>query len=239
MGEDLHTVMLDLGGREIPMRISRSARARRIAVRIDERGDGVTLVLPRGGSLDEAIRFARSKAVWIANRLGALPGRVDFADGAEIPVLGTPHRIRHWPRARGPGPRGVAWIEGREIFVKGAPEHLARRLTDWLKREARREIETRVRDKTTRLGRVAKRIRVTDTRSRWGSCSSTGTLSFSWRLILAPEAVLDYVVAHEVAHLAEMNHSPRFWAKVEQLTADMDTSRRWLKRHGTGLHRIG
>lgn len=248
MGEDLHTVMLDLGGHEVPMQVRRSPRARRVAIRIDDKGidsgeagdcDGVTLVLPPGATVDQGVQFAQSKAVWIANRLSALPQRVAFTDGAEIPYLGTPHRIHHWTKSDGPARRGVAWIEDGAICVKGAPEHLVRRLTDWLKREARREIETRVLDKTAQPGKAAKRIRVTDTRSRWGSCSSTGTLSFSWRLIFAPAAVLDYVVAHEVGHLAEMNHSARFWATVDQLTGDMEKSRGWLKRHGTRLHRIG
>ncbi len=225
---------LDLGDREVPMTVRRSLRARRIALRIDEKSDGVTLVLPRSVSVQEGVAFAQSKAVWVAARLGALPPKLGFVDGGEFPFRGETRRIRHRP-----GARGVVWTEGGDVCVAGEAGHLARRLTDWLKREARREIEVRVREKATRLGRVAGRIRVADTRSRWGSCSSTGTLSFSWRLILAPENVLDYVVAHEVAHLAEMNHSPRFWRKVAQLTGDVEGPRGWLKRHGTRLHRIG
>jgi predicted metal-dependent hydrolase len=126
-----------------------------------------------------------------------------------------------------------------EIRVRGAPEHVARRVKDHLVRLARVELSRRARIYAERIGRPIARVGVRDTRSRWGSCSAKGSLSFSWRLVLAPEPVVDYVVAHEVAHLAEMNHGPRFWRLVRTLTPDCATPRAWLKRHRSGLFSYG
>jgi hypothetical protein len=126
-----------------------------------------------------------------------------------------------------------------EIRVRGAPEHVARRVKDHLVRLARAELGRRARLYAQEIGRPITRVGVRDTKSRWGSCSAKGALSFSWRLVLAPEPVVDYVVAHEVAHLAEMNHGPRFWRLVRTLTPDCATQRAWLKRHRSGLFAYG
>jgi hypothetical protein len=160
---------------------------------------------------------------------------VAFADGAIIPVFGVPHRIRHLPDRIGPP---VAVADG-EIRVRGMPDHLARRVQQHLAHLAGRELSRRTRDFAARVDRKPARITIRDTRSRWGSCSSEGNISFSWRLVLAPEAVVDYVVAHEVAHLAEMNHGPRFWKLVRTLCPDPQTPRLWLKRHRSLLFSYG
>jgi len=159
---------------------------------------------------------------------------VAFAAGAVIPLAGVPHRIRH-----DSGARGAVRRDGTELFVSGRPEHLARRLSDWLKGEARRVIAPLAREKAARIGCKPSGITIRDTRSRWGSCSARGGLSFSWRLVLAPEWVLDYVVAHEAAHLAHLNHGDDFWRTVAELTVAMDDARDWLGQHGTMLHRYG
>jgi predicted metal-dependent hydrolase len=148
--------------------------------------------------------------------------------------------VEHVIRA-GEAAGAPAWID-RDSFrptirVGGRPEHASRRLIDWLKREARRKIEERVLEHATRLGVRPKRITIRDTSSRWGSCSSARSLSFSWRLVMAPPAVLDYVVAHEVAHLRELNHHPRFWRLVDFLVPDVEKSQAWLSEHGALLHR--
>jgi hypothetical protein len=160
--------------------------------------------------------------------------RLPFVDGADLPLFGVPHRLRHAPFER----RGV-WVEDGVIHVCGQPEHFARRVGDWLKREARREIGRRAESMAAIVGKPIRRIRLTDPRSRWGSCNSRGTLAFSWRLVLAPADVLGYVVAHEVAHLVELNHSPAFWRVVGSLTAEAGAARSWLKRHGAQLHDYG
>ncbi len=221
----------DLPAAEVQVRVNR--RARKIRLRLDHDGQAV-LVLPSARAFREGRAFLRDHTDWLADRLRALPPRVPFAADAVIPYLGRDHRIHHLPDGRG----GV-WRELGEIMVAGQEEHLPRRLTDWLKAEARRELAARARGYADELDRDVKRVGVRDTKGRWGSCSAKGNLSFCWRLILAPEAVLDYVAAHEVAHLMEHNHSPRFWAIVERLRPDYRESEAWLRRHGASLHRYG
>jgi hypothetical protein len=225
---------LDIEGRAVPLRVRRNARARRLVLRIDAAADGAVVTLPPGVPVEDGLDMARQRAAWIAGRLAALPARMPLADGARVPFLGVEHPVRHRP-----GCRGTAWLEDGEIHVAGGTGHLARRLTDWLKGEARRRIAPLVADKAARLGQTAGRITLRDTRSRWGSCSANGNLSFCWRLVMAPETVLDYVVAHEVAHLAERGHGPRFWSAVDELTSDSEGARAWLRDNGDRLHRYG
>jgi len=225
-------IRLSMGGRSVALTLRPSPRAKRIILRIDPVGS-VTLVVPRRTSRDEAVAFARAKADWLHDRLDALPEQVPFLDGTLLPLLGRLHRIRH------DGERyGVRRSRG-ELLVAGAPEHLPRRVADFLRREARRECAERARAFAARIGRSVRRVSVRDSKTRWGSCSHKGHLSFSWRLILAPEWVLDYVVAHEVAHLLEMNHGKRFWKIVERLYPNSVKPRTWLRRNGTRLHRYG
>jgi predicted metal-dependent hydrolase len=220
---------------DAPISIRVSQRARRIALRINAAERIVELVLPRGVPASHGLRFVRSKRRWITARLKALPPRVPFADGAIVPVLGVPHRIRREIGGSGPS---VAIVDG-EIRVRGDPSFVARRVRDCLIAIARTELSRRARPLAARIGRRVARISVRDTESRWGSCSERGNLSFSWRLIFAPEPVMDYVVAHEVAHLAEMNHGPRFWRLVESLSPDSAMPRAWLKRHRSRLLSYG
>ncbi|MEJ1157522.1 M48 family metallopeptidase [Prosthecomicrobium sp. N25] len=232
-------VDLDLGdGRTARVAVRQEPRARRYSLRIPTAGDAPVLTLPRTGRLPEALAFLERHRGWLADRLARRPAAIAFEHGALLPLRGTPHRVFHRPDLR-----GTAWVETLgelpHIMVTGAREHLPRRLTDFLKREARRDIEPAV---ALHAGRLAVRptaIRLKDTRSRWGSCTATGELSFSWRVILAPPFVLDYLVAHEVAHLRELNHSHRFWRAVRETCPDMDRGRVWLKRHGTLLHAYG
>jgi predicted metal-dependent hydrolase len=229
-----------LGDAEVTLIVSRHPRARRFVLRVDERGEAVELVLPRWGSLREANRFLEKNRGWLEKRLKDLPPRVAFAAGSEIPLLGLPHRIRHRPEARG---RGAAWIEKGEIHVAGEAAHLPRRLKDFLRERARTELTARAHDLAAKLGRKVSGIRLSDGKSRWGSCSAKGGLAFSWRLILAREDVLHYVVAHEVAHLVEMNHGPRFWKLVETLAPGYSKAgadaRGWLRRNRARLLRFG
>ncbi len=226
-----------LAEREIPLRVRESARARRIVLRIDAGADAVELVLPKRVSLAAGLRFLETRRDWVAASLAEMPARTVFADGAIVPVLGVPHRIRHLGER---DPRvGTVVIADGEIRVVGAAPHVARRVRDHLIALARQELGRRARALAARIDRRVTRISVRDTRSRWGSCSAAGTLAFSWRLILAPEPVLDYVVAHEVAHLAEMNHGPRFWRLVETLAPGAARQRFWLSRNRARLLRYG
>lgn len=224
-------ITLDLGGHSVGVTVKRSAQAQRISLRIDP-VRGPVMVLPAKARLADAERFLLAHRIWLAERLARLPGKVALADGTSVPILGVPHPICHAPEAR----RGV-WIEDGALMVSGRPEHVGRRAADFLKAEAKRLILPQAHGLAERIGRKPGRVTVKDTRSRWGSCSSAGDLAFSWRLVLAPDWVLTYVVAHEVAHLAEMNHSPAFWAVVDSLVGDPRPAKAWLKSHGPGLHR--
>lgn len=218
----------------MPVRLRRHGGAKRIILRLDTRGEGVVVTLPNRVPESEGLAWAEGQRAWIAEHLGNLPVRKPFTDGAEVPLGGATHMIRHEEGAR----RGV-WAEDGQIFVSGRLEHLPRRLTDWLRAEARRRLGAAVTDATDRLGKAAGRITVRDTRSRWGSCAANGNLSFSWRLVMAPEFVLEYVAAHEVAHLREAHHGPAFWHLVDELTNHAKAGRQWLRRHGEGLHFYG
>ena len=221
------------------VRVRRHRQARRYTLRIQAATREVVLTLPPRGTLKDAKAFASKHAAWIAARLGRLPDVVPFVAGTSLPLRGMPHRIVHRR-----GVRGTVWTEtdanGQSLLcVAGEPAHISRRITDYLKREARRDIESASKRYAAKLGVKIKRITVRDQVSRWGSCSTTGALSFSWRLILAPPYVLDYLAAHEVAHLVEMNHAPRFWRLVERLYPGLIRAKVWLDVHGTDLHRYG
>ncbi len=215
-------------------------RARRVSLRVDPGNSCIVLVRPPRMS-DRAVgAFLESHAGWIATHLAKLPQRVNFSDGSVIPFAGAEHIIRLRPEARG----GV-WREGEEIIVTGKAEHTARRLRDWLKAEARKSLSTAVHAMAAQLDVKVTRISVRDTRSRWGSCTPDGKLSFSWRLIFAPADVLAYVAAHEVAHLKHMHHQPAFWRTVDVVLkeyapgVDWKSAREWLRRRGTALHSYG
>jgi len=220
-------------------RIRRHRQARRYTLRIQATTREVIITIPPRGTLKEAREFAQKHGGWIAARLGRLPEAAPFADGVTVPVRGVPHRIEHRR-----GTRGTVWIEvsaeGKRILcVAGDAPHVNRRVGDFLRREAKRDLEIASHRFAAALGVTVKRVVVRDQSSRWGSCSTTGLLSYSWRLILAPSVVLDYLAAHEVAHLVEMNHSPRFWRLVQRLCPSHDNAKAWLDTHGADLHRYG
>jgi hypothetical protein len=226
----VHT--LELGGRAWPVEVRSNPRARRIILRLDPSGEALRLTLPKGVAAQEGLAFAARQEAWLARRLAARPEPLPLVAGQTVPILDQPHIIRHVPEAR----RGV-WRGEGAIHVSGQAAHLPRRVRDFLKAEARREIGPRAHDLAARIDRRPGRISLRDTRSRWGSCTAKGDLNFCWRLILAPEDVLHYVVAHEVAHLVHMDHGPRFWGLVRHLTDTVDGPRAWLRQHGERLHR--
>jgi len=232
-GKFLH-VMPEHGGAPIAVALRRNPRARRLILSVDPGEARPALVIPAFVSVGEAQAFLEQRRDWLCRRLAALPARAPFADGAVVPFKGAALVLRHRP-----GARGVAWRDGDHLDVAGDPRHLARRAADWLKAEARRDFAARAARMAQELGRPAPRVGIRDPRRQWGSCSSDGTLRLSWRLVMAPEPVIDYVVAHEVAHLVEMNHGPGFWAVVARLTPHMATARIWLRRNGHSLLRYG
>jgi predicted metal-dependent hydrolase len=230
---DPETVELPLAAGRVPVRVKRSTRARRILLKVD--ADGAELVLPSRASLASGLAFLGEKSGWLAAQLATVPPRVQFTHGSVVPVLGAPHRIRHVGER---GTPAVQIVDG-EIRVRGQKEHVARRVADHLKALARQELARRARQLAQRIDREVARVTVRDTRSRWGSCAASGNLAFSWRLILAPRPVLHYVVAHEVAHLAHMNHGPRFWRLVDELAPGSEVPRAWLRDHRAYLLSFG
>jgi predicted metal-dependent hydrolase len=226
-------------GQAFKVALRRRPTAKRITLRVSNATGEVVLTIPERTDLATAQRFADSHGNWIATRLARVPERVAFHDGAVVPLRGVPHRVVHWTSIRGTT-QATKDLEGEPIIaVSGDGPHVARRIREFLEAEARRDLAVAVRRHTEALGVTAKRITVRDTKSRWGSCSARGALSFSWRLILAPPFVLDYLAAHEVAHLRELNHSHRFWKLTHQLCPRTDEAELWLKRHGSELHRFG
>lgn len=232
------TVEIIVDGAPVAIAVRRSERARRYTLKLPAASAHPILVIPAHGSLERGLSFARSQSGWLRERIRRRPDHVDFEDGAEIPLRGETHLVRATGLLRG----GVRLVDGEpmpRIEVAGDAEHLARRLTEWLKLEARRDLEPAVRNHANRLGVRPKRIAIRDQSSRWGSCSTNGTLSFSWRLVLAPPMVLDYLAAHEVAHMVEMNHSRQFWRTLESIAPHTGAAEAWLKRHGASLFRYG
>ena len=221
------------------VRVRRHRQARRYTLRIAAPTREVIVTVPPRGTLKEARAFAQKHGGWIAARLGRLPVAVRFAHDATVPLRGVTHRITHRPRRR-----GTVWTEtganGEPLLcVAGDAPHIDRRVGDYLRRQARHDLEAASARFAAALGVGVRRVSVRDQASRWGSCSTSGVLSFSWRLILAPPFVLDYLAAHEAAHLVEMNHSPRFWRLVARLCPDHGHAKAWLDVHGSDLHRYG
>lgn len=231
---------LTVHGLENAVEVRRHPAARRLTLRVSQTRRSVIVTVPSRCRIDEASLFVHRNLDWVRARLGALPELVPFADGMTLPVRGVAHLVRFVDERSGPIVRIERNIAGDPtLVVRGRREHCPRRLKDWLVAQAKSDLDRAVDVHARRLGLRAKRLSLRDQASRWGSCSSTGVLSFSWRLILAPAHVLDYVAAHEVAHLAEMNHGSRFWSLVRRTCPDMDNAKGWLNTYGIELHRYG
>ena len=231
-GKESEIIRLPSGDTRVEWR--RNARARRVSLRIDPTDGVIVVTLPPRASRKAGMALLMGHMDWVTSRLAALPAVLTLADGVEVPIGGIPHLIRHHPDQR-----GGAWLEAGELHVTGAAEFLPRRAMDFLRAESGRRIGGLVRAKAAVARVEARRITIKDTTSRWGSCAPNGKLAFSWRLVMAPDFVQDYVAAHEVAHLRHMNHGPAFWNLVATLTAHTPRAMAWLKREGPRLLRIG
>jgi predicted metal-dependent hydrolase len=226
--------LLTLDDPDISVRLRVSARARRFTLRLDPSGEGAVLTLPPGVAMAEARMFLMRQADWLARALARHPGRIVVGDGTRLPVAGEEIEI-----AAVDGPRRVPRLEGGRLIVPGpgAPGfQVGPRVAAWLKTRARDALVPAAQRYAGMLGRRPAAVSLRDTSSRWGSCSNRGRLSFSWRLAMAPPEVLDYVAAHEAAHLVEMSHGARYWEVVERILPDYRRHRAWLKREGRGLH---
>ncbi len=230
-------------GIEAPVRLIKNKRARRFILRVNESRREVNLTIPEKSNAEAALDFLNRNHAWVKNRLDKLPDSTPFVAGVIIPFRGVSYEIKFVDRNTDGEIvtviDSVSEEENPKLCVAGISDHAPRRLKDWLKKQARIDLKERVDFHAARLGVTPKRLTVRDQKSRWGSCSSTGALAFSWRLILAPENVLDYVAAHEVAHLEEMNHGPNFWKLVKKTMPDYEIAQEWLRMNGAGLHSYG
>ena len=226
-----------IDGKILPVRIVENDRAKRLTLRIQPGGDGLKVTTPSHVGDDEIEEFVSRNRNWAAARLARLPEKKKAEIGAIIPYRGTDHEIVSSGKLRGVV-EATEDENKRQLIVPGEPQMVGRKVLNFFKQQARQELDRVVFQHASTLGVKPKQIRITDTTSRWGSCSSTRTLSFSWRIIMAPPEVLDYLAAHEVAHLVEMNHSERFWGVTRNLCPEMEKHKSWLRSHGNDLHSI-
>lgn len=216
---------------KVDIRLNVSRRARRFTLRLENHGSDAVLTLPPGIPDAEILDFVERQSGWLRSALSSRPGVVRVAAGALVPVDGV-----RLPVAIAPGRRNTVRLEDARILVTGRAD-AGRQIAGWLKLRARDRIVPQATAHAAALGRRIAGFSFRDTRSRWGSCASSGRLSFSWRLAMAPPRVQDYVAAHEAAHLVEMNHSADYWAVLAGLMPDYKQHRAWLKTHGRDLHR--
>ena len=228
---------ISVDGRLVSVTVRTNARARSYRLSIPHSG-GPVLTLPPHGRWPDAEAFLHRQTNWLAARLKRAAVQVSFADGSVVPLRGVDHAIIGTGKLRGRVELDLD-AEMPTLLVPGDAAHQARRLTDWLKEQAAIDLTRQTAIHAARLGVAVKSVKMRSQSSRWGSCSSSGNLNYNWRLVLAPEFVLDYVAAHEVAHLVEMNHSAAFWATVERTLPDMERGRAWLKAHGRQLMAYG
>ncbi len=224
---------VDLDGETIPVLLKRNARARKIILRVDAVTGDVKLTAPPYVRLPELRRFLNENRPWISNERTKVQATPVVGDGEILPFRGAVYQIDYTDCS----PRKVA-ISGEVLEVGGPADQAPKRLERWLKEQAKNHLTEDATACAVGLGVTFNKVSIGDMKTRWGSCSSSGTLRFNWRLILAPEAVRRYVAAHEVAHLLEMNHSPRFWQHVERLIPDYSGYRAWLRKNGNDLMRI-
>lgn len=232
----LEPAQLEIGAEQLAVVFRRHINARRLVLRLNPEGTAAVVTVPRGVSRTRALDFVHLSAPWLATRLEQRGKNIALKPGNVIPLRGQDHEIRHVPSRR-----GTVTVDpvSRLIHVPGEIPHVPRRLLDWLKVTARAELAAVSGKYAAAMGVSYRRIAIRDQRSRWGSCSATGDLSYSWRLILTPSYVLDYVVAHEVAHLKHMDHGAGFWRLVVTHCPDASRAKKWLKANGNGVHRIG
>jgi len=227
--------VVDIEGEDVPVRIRRNAQARRISLRADAVQREIRVTLPTYAPTAEAMSFIDQKREWIAARLQSMPDKVAITPGAEIAVEGHPHIVL-WAEHL---PRSVKQVGG-ELQLGGPEDMVQQRVLRWLKKRAREIYTQEISHYCSVAGEAVLKLQLGDPRSRWGSCSSRGTISLSWRLIMAPPHVRRSVIAHEVAHIRHMNHSPAFYAWMGEIfEGDVKAADQWLKRHGTALHLVG
>ncbi len=231
----IEPAVVDCAGQAVDVMFRRNAGARRLILRLNTEGTAAVVTVPSGVSRAQALDFVTRSADWLVERLSRRGENIPLQPGSTIPLRGEQHDIRHINLRR-----GTVTVDplARNILVPGDIPHVARRLVDFLKVSARLDLAAASQRYAAAMGVTFRRITIRDQRSRWGSCSARGELSYSWRLILTPSYVLDYVAAHEVAHLVHMNHGRKFWRLVLSHCPEASKAKKWLKEHGQDVHRF-
>lgn len=229
--------MLQLSRITPNLKLKVSKRARRMALRLDAQRGVMNLVVPPRANLSKAFDFARTHKDWIIEKLASLPQPVPFLQGAIVPVLGLNRRIKI-VRRKSVRTTDISLTRGKILVITNKDDPSGR-IARFLREKAREKVTQLAHEKAARVGRKINTVQIRDTKTRWGSCATGGHLSFSWRLIFAPYSALDYVVAHEVAHLVHMNHGPKFWELCEELSLHYEAGKSWMRDHGHTLMRYG
>ena len=227
---------VEFAAQSLPLVVRRNPRAKRLIMRLSPGATELSITAPPKMSTKVILDFIERHKGWAESRLGTAAAPIHVVDGAALPFRGGILRIAHAPGRR--VSRLEQDAEEAVLHVGGDAQHLTRRVLDVLKREARRDLQAAVDRHAAAVGLKPAALTLKDTKSRWGSCTADRRLAFSWRIIMAPPSVLDYLAAHEVAHFRQMNHGPNFWALCRDLCPDMDHGRAWLKREGASLHAI-
>jgi hypothetical protein len=214
-----------------------SKRARRMTLRLDPEHRAVHLIVPPRMNFNDALDFANQHRAWIREKLSGLPKPVPLVDGAILPYMGRDHYLEIVQDDTRRTTKIT--VRNRIITVETPLADPSAKIEAFFRAQIRDELETLAESKAALIRRRVGAVRVRDTRSRWGSCAEDGNLSFCWRLVFAPREVVDYVVAHEVAHLVHFDHAPSFWRLCDRLSIDMDYGRDWLKEYGQTLMRYG
>ncbi len=219
------------------VRVKRSKKARRVALRLDPVERIINLVVPERMPLKAAYVFARKHEKWVLETLGKLPNAVIYTHGTVLPVFGDQVRL---DITIDPALKRTTLKQCDDVlFVKTYQQDPTTRITTHLKKIARAGLADIASEKADMIDKTIKNVSIRDTKSRWGSCSQDGKMSFSWRLMFAPYTAADYVVAHEVAHLVHMDHSRQFWSLCKKLSLDFEGGKRWMKKNGNSLMCFG
>ncbi len=231
--ETLTAVFILRDGREIPLIIKKSQQTTRLRLRLDRGGKAILITAPMAYSEKRAFLFANQSRDWIEMQIAKTPKGVHFENNTIVSINGVPTRLLIAPpRTRPAAQEGVLFIPSAAINFESKAKII-------LKKLAHEAAQNHLDKLLPLLARKPSKLRITDTKSRWGSCSHDGVISLCWRLILAPPEVFEYVIAHELAHLKEMNHSALFWAEVKRICPDYKVHYKWLKANGAALHMIG
>ena len=223
---------LNINGREMPLQLRRNALAKRLVLRLSRDGACVQITLPRRCSEKKALAFAQTQIEWIHQQLAKKPAPIAFTCGTELSLLGEFLTFKHHAKR-------LTKREGDVVYIGGDIEFFNRRMTDYIKKQAQAKFSEWACDFAEQIDEKVAGLRLRDTKSRWGSCSSDRRINISWRLALAPLETARYVVAHEVAHLKHFDHSPAFWALVTQMMPQWKLQRDWLRENGAILHSYG